>query len=83
MNSISEIKGALKKPSKPPPALDRYITVTEAADQTGLDREFFYRAIYTKKIPFIVANPLAKRPTYKIKKSGLEQYLASMERRSS
>lgn len=66
-----------------PTPLNRYISVTDAANQTGLDREFFYRAIYAKKIPAIVVNPHAKRPTYMIKQSGLEQYLTSMERRTS
>lgn len=71
------------KNTNKPPALDHYISVTQAADQTGLDREFFYRAIYAKKIPAIVLNAHAKRPTYMIRLSGLEQYLASIERRTS
>jgi excisionase family DNA binding protein len=69
------------KTIKKPPELERYIRVTEAAERTGIDRAFFYHAIYAKKIPFIVTNPYAKRPTYMIKQSGLEQYLASIERR--
>lgn len=63
--------------------LGPYISVTKAAEHTGLDRDFFYQAIHAKKIPFIITNRFAKRPTYKINLNGLQQYLAALEKRPS
>lgn len=56
-----------------------YISITEAGEITGIDRKVLYRLIYTKRIPFIVVNPNAKRLTYKIRLEGLRKYLASAE----